>query len=396
MEPKWYYYFNKEGEDNLMKHCKNLDEENLLICQQLETRKYAKFKNFAEFSKYFHKTPPLERCFYEMIRSENSRKPYFDIDLQISETFDIDNLKKIILNLLGDKTKILVFTSHTTRKKSYHLVVDGLCFPDYRELKNFYDKVLESIPESEKKFLDESVYKSVQQFRIIGSHKYGKQNTKILDLSLSLNYFIPKRLEEKEIGIFNFNLSSSLITNTNYCSLIPGYKVEIKEEKNIGIGTSCEGDLEDVLRIFFANYSPDDFKFSQCKERNGNLLIVLRRLNPTYCKSCKRVHESENPFLVTMGEFRNIYFYCRRKEKSESEFLGSLGIPKLENLTLEEIPNIEKMNEELESPFSSPTRTENISQKLEEISYNDKEKKKEKKKRESVLKTVSFGKLIHT
>ena len=66
---KWYNYFNKAGEENLIEG-ENIDDENLLICQQLQYRRYAKFKNFAEFSKYFHSCPEQEKCFYEMMMEE--------------------------------------------------------------------------------------------------------------------------------------------------------------------------------------------------------------------------------------------------------------------------------------------------------------------------------------
>ena len=58
-----------------------VEEENLLVCQQLKYRRYTKFKNFAEFSKYYHSCPVEEQCFYEMMREDQGRKPYFDIDI---------------------------------------------------------------------------------------------------------------------------------------------------------------------------------------------------------------------------------------------------------------------------------------------------------------------------
>jgi hypothetical protein len=41
------------------------------------------------------------------------------------------------------------------------------------------------------------------------------------------------------------------------------------------------------------------------RKRMGNL-VVLDRIYPSYCDVCKRVHESENAYVV--GK----YFYCRR------------------------------------------------------------------------------------
>ena len=78
---RWYNYFNKVGEDNLI-NSEETEEENLLVCQQLKYRRYTKFRNFAEFSKYYHSCPVEEQCFYEMMREDQGRKPYFDIDIE--------------------------------------------------------------------------------------------------------------------------------------------------------------------------------------------------------------------------------------------------------------------------------------------------------------------------
>ena len=49
---KWYSYFNKKGESNLVES-ERIEKDNLLVCQQLQYRRYTKFKNFAEFSLFF-------------------------------------------------------------------------------------------------------------------------------------------------------------------------------------------------------------------------------------------------------------------------------------------------------------------------------------------------------
>lgn len=396
MEPKWFYYFNKSDKESLLNYYTNIEKDNVLICQQLKSRRYTIFKNFATFSNYFDKTPEEERCFYEMIRADEARKPYFDIDIEEDFDFDIVKMVTIIKKLLEEKIKILVFTSHNEKKKSFHIVVDNVCFKNFKELEMFYEKVTEELSEKEKSFVDKSVYKSVQQFRIVGSHKYGKNNTKILNEELSYNLKIPKNIETNEKGKFNYKLSISLITNNDYCKYITGYE-NISTKERISIrGTSCEGDVEDILRIFYADYSSDDFKFAECKENNGNLLIILKRLNPTYCKNCKRIHEQENPFIVTSGEFRNIYFYCRRgeKEKINSVFLGSLGIPAIKDLTMDDIPVISEIDPYSDDVIPEP-KIFDIEKKLEELSSKKLETPKRTKSRKSILNSIKVSNLVH-
>ena len=119
MEPTWFYYFNKKDQKSLLNSYLHISDENLLICQELENRRYTVFKNYGSFCKFFQKIPIEERCFYEMIKQGASRKPYFDIDLDNEFQFDIKKMVDVIKDLLGEKLKILVFTSHVEDKKSY-------------------------------------------------------------------------------------------------------------------------------------------------------------------------------------------------------------------------------------------------------------------------------------
>ena len=95
-----------------------------------------------------------------------------------------------------------------------------------------------------------------------------------------------------------------MVFETNFSKRKPPYQYE-------------ETNFFRTPKMFYKKYSYGDFSFQECKEKNGNLLIVLRRLNPTYCEICKRVHESENPFITVTGDFRNVVFYCRRADEKD-------------------------------------------------------------------------------
>ena len=120
----WYPYFNKKGENNLI-DSEKIEKDNLLVCQQLQYRRYGLFENFAQFSRFFQECPDHEKCFYEMMRQEGGRKPYFDIDLddmELDYKSMMKEIKKIILDMLGKDIRFLVFDSSTAEKKkfSYH------------------------------------------------------------------------------------------------------------------------------------------------------------------------------------------------------------------------------------------------------------------------------------
>lgn len=387
---KWYNYFNKKGEDNLVEN-ETITEENLMICQQLRYRTYTLFKNFNQFTKYFFDQLDEERCFYEMMREQDGRKPYFDIDID-DVFFDSDSMiqeiKNTIIDMLGKKIKILIFDSSTETKLSFHIIVDDVCLQSYKELLTFYDKVEEKLSEENKKYMDRCVYKSVQQFRITGSHKFMKTNIKKLREDLSYRFSIPKRIKT-EIGKFNYLLAASLVTNVSSCRILCGFQPVVKEESINFSGSADEGDIEDVMKMFYKKYSYGDFLFQECKEKNGNLLIVLRRLNPTYCEICKRVHESENPFITVTGDFRNVVFYCRRtdeKDSREGDNLGCLGVPDYTDVSSLSPPVIDEMDKKETVKNNIPENqvdsmdAEDLEQTLEDLSFEIKPMYKKKRK----------------
>ncbi len=388
---KWYNYFNKKGEENLIES-ETITEENLMICQQLRYRRYTLFKNFNQFTKYFFTQLDEEKCFYEMMREKDGRKPYFDIDID-DLSFDfksmIEQIKNTIIDMIGKKIKIIVFDSSTETKLSFHIIVDDVYLQSYKELLTFYDKVDEKLSEENKKYMDRCVYKSVQQFRIVQSHKFMKNNIKRLREDLSYRFSVPKRIKT-EIGKFNYLLASSLVTNVSACRVLCGFQ-PVVEEKDLNFsGSANEGDIEDVMKMFYQKYSYGDFSFQECKEKNGNLLIVLRRLNATYCDICKRIHESENPFITVTGDFRNVVFYCRRtdeKDSREGDNLGCLGVPDYTDISSLSPPVIENMDKkgevkEVKEEISEVNTfvTEDLEQTLEDLSFEVKPIYKKKRK----------------
>jgi hypothetical protein len=413
---KWYHYFNKKGEENLIEGIEleeylldredKIDEENLMICQQLKYRRYTVFRNFNEFSKFFFSQQDDEKCFYEMMREEDGRKPYFDIDID-DVTFDytsmIEQIKNTIFDMIGKKIKILVFDSSTETKLSFHIIVDDVYLQSYKELLTFYDKVEEKLSEENRKYMDRSVYKSVQQFRITGSHKFMKNNVKKIREDLSYRFSVPKRIKT-EIGKFNYLLASSLVTNVSSCRVLCGFQ-PVVEEKNINFsGNANEGDIEDVMKMFYQKYSYGDFVFQECKEKNGNLLIILRRLNATYCDICKRIHESENPFITVTGDFRNVVFYCRRtdeKDSREGDNLGCLGLPDYsftKDLVPPDISKLEETDiqvEEIEQFRELPE--ENLEEILEDIASETQVMYTPRRKKDvgSALKGLSLKNLLY-
>lgn len=352
---KWYYYLNKKGEENLLNN--NINKDDLIICWQKENRRYGTFEDYHSFLKFQRSSTLLENCFYEILLPNRMRKIYFDIDLENIELSNIIiELKNAIFAVLDNKVSIMVFTSHLENKLSYHIILPNICLKNEKALDKFYQEVTEKIEQKYHQYIDDSVYKSTQQFRLLGSHKYGKANTKIFDKDLSENFIIPDRYE-KELAKENFIFYNSLISQTTNCQYLSQFDNDEKKNKIVNIGTANEGDLEDVLNLFYGHpkykFSYDDFTYLSTVESNGNLIITFRRHNATFCQGCNRFHDNENPFLLVKGIERDIYYYCRRKDKG-GVLLGSLGQFKLPDIDIADIPIIEeitKIDEKEENNF---------------------------------------------
>ena len=193
-------------------------------------------------------------------------------------------------------------------------------------------------------FIDGSVYKTIQQFRILGSHKYQKENKKIYREDLSEGLVIPEKYKKYPKGLENFLLINSLVSMTAGAKYLSGYE-KIEENKTFSTqGFSSTSDLEEILNIFYSIYSADLFEFLNVIDNDGNLLITFLRKSPSFCEECNRVHENENPFVTVNGIYRNIYFYCRRKEGDErvgGKYIGSLGPEVIPELSVDDIPRIQ-------------------------------------------------------
>ena len=257
------------------------------------------------------------------------------------------------------------------KKRSFHIIIDKVYLQTYKELEIFFDRVRNQVSEEYKKYLDKSVYKTVQQFRMYKSHKYTKWNVKNFSREMSYNFTFPRNVR-KEAAKFNFILAASLVTNVEGCRVLSGFQPTIEEITPIGRGNASEGDIEDVMKLFYNKYSYGDFNFHECKETNGNLLVVLKRLNPTFCKMCNRVHENENPFITVVGDFRTVTYYCRRREEKYGDFLGTLGIPKFEELRNLEPPVIDEEVSEVSITEEKISETEDLEDILEDIAETPK------------------------
>lgn len=334
---RWYYLLNHNPERKtralLQDHPKSSLKNHLIVSWEpvsLPDREvgntkllYSYFDSYIDFFIYSKKFIEREKTFYETIIGDFYQKPHFDVD--VKDVPDIDNLSNYIIEKLiwsiieTFKNKfnidieiekdILLYKSHGETKRSNHIVINNYCHANNKEARYFYDECLKLIRKNDDKditkYIDHAVYGKSQQYRIVGCQKRASARPKVFCEKFIYNgvEYTHQFLENKEICV----LYESLVSFTSGCKLLPCIQPEETKMflKKDGIGF----DEENVG--FIMNCVTDYFGFGVFSYDNiqGDFLN-LRRLKPSFCQYCKRIHNSQNPY-ITIWE-NNVYFNCRR------------------------------------------------------------------------------------
>jgi hypothetical protein len=192
-----------------------------------------------------------------------------------------------------------------------------------KEAKAIYYAVCDLIPDRYKPFVDPAVYKSLQQFRLYGSHKWESERVKIFRPDLCTWKPSVTPIDDNHLEVLRF--CAFLINNTSGCSYLTSLVVE---EPTTSLCDDMDElqteEVKEVMKIFRSRYK---YHAAFNYLRHTSRFIILKRISQSYCEICERYHEHENPYLFIIGEKRQIYFDCRRSNGEKSKiYIGSLGV----------------------------------------------------------------------
>ena len=392
--PRWYSSLTpKDGKRKNALLGNNIPPGSFIVCHQLENRRFARFNSYFDYMKYVSTVPDEENCHYEVIIGP--QKIYFDCDITripdnkdsnvtalktiecpVQTTTSLIKAKRIIIKddkmrltlEEGDKavkilmetikkvfpkitdSQILVMTSHGAKKLSYHVVVDEWFFIDYLENLEFHKRVAELMPKEYVDILDHRVYKSIQQLRILGSHKWKDPRTKVLCDWCKWKYPVkPDNKDHAQILL----MGASLITNISTCQVITGFHYKEVPRKIKFVGD----DISENTAIEALKLLGNEADAYEIRDIEGGL-ICLQRNRATMCPICKREHDNENPYLTIVSNSKSsyalsassslepisqiqqsVYYSCRRS--SGHIFLGILGT-KSSTISISDNKNIEE------------------------------------------------------
>lgn len=145
-------------------------------------KRYYIFESLDEFEEEQHKH---RMHWYEIINGR--QRLYIDIDIPASAEYAdehedfIKDMKKHIRKELNKPT-INIYSSHTKTRYSYHIVITDRYAKDNIDCKKQIEKLIKSFPDEDPllEYVDLSVYKRNQLFRLLGSSKIDMGNTKIV------------------------------------------------------------------------------------------------------------------------------------------------------------------------------------------------------------------------
>jgi hypothetical protein len=201
------------------------DKTLLCLVNRDDVRHYACFDSEKEAYDHTQRYAPEFRSFFEVILGERRQKMKFDVDIssklvsvpdqalddairaiagvtsqstttstpaeqgvlmsakldELADELQADLLRSVVTYFNGAldmERDVLLYTSHGANKRSFHLVINNHAHRNCHEAKMAYDAIHKMMTHKHKDCVDFSVYKSVQQFRLIGSEKFGSGRPK--------------------------------------------------------------------------------------------------------------------------------------------------------------------------------------------------------------------------
>ena len=322
---RWYYSLNKDNYSLMNRE--HLEDKSIIVCSETEYREYTLFKSYFDFYNYAKSIGFENNCLFEVIRGNLPQKPYFDIDISLKdddltkdEKIKISNeIIPLLISIITTKFPLIkeedfmIFNSHGPEKRSFHIVIDKWCVSNYKQNRLFYDEIVKEIPYSWKRFLDK-MYKNIQQFRVLYSHKWETSRIKIIDPICKWKCNNVHSKEQEMLIIF----ISSLISNVECCSYLPFF-IEYKEESYEFIDV----DIDNLLKIVNTIRDIKCFNIGKISDST----VGLNRISPSFCDICNRIHEHMGAFVFVNNKTKDVCFNCARNEKSK--IIGSLIIEEI-------------------------------------------------------------------
>jgi hypothetical protein len=257
--------------------------------------------------KEFETWRPLDRSFHEVIFGIQPQKLRVDIDIGIYDVDLHDMLScvnkaaitaiNVLWNVEIDANSIITTTSSgpTTNgyKHSYHLIIHGYYVTDHRQIAKFLEIVAnDHVMAVYRDYIDCTVAKDIQQFRIFGCSKPVRAG---VEPRVKRWHGAAPGNELSDCSPDDWSIQSTLITDTTDCvDLTNRYRGESVDIHVAALITISRGMREGLHGLCVAAGFEG---YHEYESTRGNR-HKYKRLQPSYCNCCERVHTHDNTLVI--------------------------------------------------------------------------------------------------
>lgn len=359
--------------------------------KQKSGRKFGSFRNYNALYEFVLGSNKRFRHLYEVIKGIELAKMRYDVDLMADSTESYNEQRKVILyrlikafqhvhnELTGQNCEYIVYSSCSAPKVSYHVILPTVIGYHY-QLDEFYSQTithlnkhypLENEKLKYKNIIDSSIYKSLQNFRILYCCKAGKDRYKKILSSFDYNDISYKFNDRGDKDNFYDSLSGYINRKDVLKLTFERKQINVEE-------TQLDIDHAEIMALV------ENIGSFTLREINGGLIILTKNAKHA-CPTCsvgeyKHVHDNENPYLH-VSKYGDVWFDCRRNPDKKRTYLGTINTIDLSEIDVEELEDADEIVESIESATSgspvvevstkeSPPKSKSTKSNCNTVKYN--------------------------
>ena len=296
--------------------------------------------------KYMVYVNPYE--FYDQMNAQKEKNPKFRptyneillegrplkmmIDLDIVGDYDEEQGVKMlecVLNAIADvfqsygaeiepRNDIVLLSNHREGKLSYHIIIAHFCFANNKVLAWLYERLRQLIEdETILQYVDHGIYAPNHLFRMYDNYKVGTDRALKFEKEFRFRGELHESALEDDLEIF---LASLVQWTLEDCKFI---KVDVPETTTTGAEESSYGgtrsidkhDVKSVLKRWRKKFNKDE-AFEPGDQIEEERFLNLKRLQPSECPICDRVHENDGQYIVFQNN--RAILRCRRNKDRDA------------------------------------------------------------------------------
>lgn len=242
---------------------------------------------------------------HEVIFGSQPQRLKVDIDcsdMNINESTLLDTTIHAVKSALftiwqvicSDDALIVTSSSKEGYKYSFHILTRIYIVKDNINANIFTQALIDHMPPDYVKFIDRSINKSIQNFRLLGSAKFGSDRIK-----KSMNEVL-----KPSDALISIHDTFPFIKLSNKCQII-----------STSHNMSETLPINDILSYLDTLGLTRGFKYNKIV----NNAMLFTRQYPTFCNICKKTHDNDNTLMIMLhvtSSRINIIEYCRHHTDS--------------------------------------------------------------------------------